>query len=51
MLVLHLYNLREEFVQVHQGQLFVGARPFRFLGVNAYYLLAEASYGEVSMTL
>jgi mannan endo-1,4-beta-mannosidase len=35
-----------EFVTVSGLQLFVGQEPFRYLGCNIYWLMAEASYGE-----
>lgn len=35
-----------EFVEAQGTQLYVGAQPFRYLGANAYWLMAEASYSE-----
>ena len=37
---------RMNFIEAHGVHLYDGARPFRYLGTNAYWLLAEASYGD-----
>jgi len=35
-----------KFVTRRGVQLFVGRDPFRYLGANIYWLMAEATYGE-----
>lgn len=37
---------QEQFVTRSGLQLYVGHEPFRYLGCNVYWLMAEASYGE-----